>query len=332
MPLTVHFLNVGHGDCTLIEHASGRVTMIDINRSKQLPQRDLDALAAAHHTTRLGLRLSGPPGFRSWEDYYRSLLVDPCTYFDAWFPGRSVFRYLQTHPDMDHMTGLFEFFYNGRRELENFWDVEHSKTMSEDELERSPYDYADWVAYQLMQYGQLADGRTHKVHHKLAGATGDFWTPDGIEVLAPTTDLIDYSNRTEDWNNLSYVVRVSHAGRSIILPGDAEKPEWDKIESLADAFGWDLRCDILKASHHGRESGYSESAVDAMSPDFVVCSVGKKPDTDASDEYAAHGARVLSTRYHGTIRVKIADDGALSITDHNGTILGSNPALYSWRG
>src|SRR5438132_1700669 len=33
---TIHFLNVGHGDCTIIEHASGNITMIDINNSDSL--------------------------------------------------------------------------------------------------------------------------------------------------------------------------------------------------------------------------------------------------------------------------------------------------------
>ncbi len=32
--LRVHFLNVGHGDCTIISHPSGRLTMIDINNSQ----------------------------------------------------------------------------------------------------------------------------------------------------------------------------------------------------------------------------------------------------------------------------------------------------------
>ena len=32
----IHFLNVGHGDCTIIEHASGRITMVDINNSDSL--------------------------------------------------------------------------------------------------------------------------------------------------------------------------------------------------------------------------------------------------------------------------------------------------------
>ena len=32
--LQVDFLNVGHGDCTVISHPSGRLTMIDINNSQ----------------------------------------------------------------------------------------------------------------------------------------------------------------------------------------------------------------------------------------------------------------------------------------------------------
>ena len=32
--LRVHFLNVGNGDCTIISHPSGRLTMIDINNSQ----------------------------------------------------------------------------------------------------------------------------------------------------------------------------------------------------------------------------------------------------------------------------------------------------------
>ncbi len=32
--LRVHFLNVGHGDCTIISHHSGRLTMVDINNSQ----------------------------------------------------------------------------------------------------------------------------------------------------------------------------------------------------------------------------------------------------------------------------------------------------------
>ena len=34
--LRIHFLNVGHGDCTIIEHPSGRLTVIDINNGEYI--------------------------------------------------------------------------------------------------------------------------------------------------------------------------------------------------------------------------------------------------------------------------------------------------------
>src|SRR5690242_5239883 len=44
MPLRNHFLNVGHGDCTIIEHPSGRLTMIDVNNSQDYDSESLTEL------------------------------------------------------------------------------------------------------------------------------------------------------------------------------------------------------------------------------------------------------------------------------------------------
>jgi beta-lactamase superfamily II metal-dependent hydrolase len=98
---------------------------------------------------------------------------------------------------------------------------------------------------------------------------------------------------------------------------------------MLDAFSAsDLKCDVLKASHHGRDSDYDEEAVTAMSPDIVVCSVGKKPDTDASEKYADHGAQVLSTRYHGTITVSIKENGKVVVKDRNLEKIAALDRLY----
>ena len=326
MTLTAHFLNVGHGDCTILEHDSGRITLIDINNSKSLPDSDVEALAMAHSITASVFRSGGAPpdGFESWEDYYKSFLVDPVDYFtDTFGADAKVFRYIQSHPDMDHMSGLHRFFTQEKIGLINMWDVENSKTLDPDSF-GGRFNEADWNTYQQMRSGKTDDGSDLKVLHPLAGDSRQYWEDDSITVLAPTADLIEYADSSENWNNLSFVLRVSHAGRSIILPGDAEKPVWDKI--VADNPD-ELPCDILKASHHGRESGYSESATELMAPDYVICSIGKKPSTDASDEYASHGASVKSTRYHGTISVTIDDDGAVDITNRNGKTIGTLPAL-----
>src|SRR6266496_3429473 len=283
--LTLHFLNVGHGDCTFVELPSARLMMIDINNSTSLPESDVLALAE-HEGVSLARFMAKGAYFqaRSWEDYYESLLVDPHDYYVDHFSGRSVFRYIQTHPDMDHMGGLHRFFWQEEVTLENFWDVEHNKTKDEDDFANSPYAYVDWLVYRLLRDGTGPNNSTHKVIHNLRGDNGHYWSDDSIEVLSPTTELISACNTSENYNNCSYVLKLTYAGRTVILPGDAERPAWT---SMLEDLGEDaMKCDVFKAAHHGRESGYDEDAVSAMSPDIVICSVGKKPSTDASDEYA----------------------------------------------
>jgi competence protein ComEC len=319
--LRAHFLNVGHGDCTMIELPSERIMMVDINNSKSLPEDDVIALARSRGVSVLEFKTAGasgvPGGNRSWEEYYRSLLVDPHEYWQEKFSGKSLFRYIQTHPDMDHMGGLFRFFYqNGAVPLSNFWDTDHDKDFVESDFDNSPYSWADWVTYKILRSGTGRDDSKHAVLKNFANSTGLYWTEDGIEIFSPTSELVDACKDRGTYNNLSYVLKISHGGRSIILPGDAETDAWSSIRETFSAA--DLQCDILKAAHHGRESGYNADAVADMSPSIVICSVGKKPATDASDEYASHGARVLSTRYNGTITVTIWDDGDLWVDNSFG--------------
>jgi hypothetical protein len=44
--LRIHFLNVGHGDCTIISHPSGRLTMIDINNCQDYDEESFKELLA----------------------------------------------------------------------------------------------------------------------------------------------------------------------------------------------------------------------------------------------------------------------------------------------
>lgn len=250
MTIKVHFLNVGHGDCTIIEHESGRLTMIDINNSTTLPLADVEALAETKNLTLSAFR-HGTVLTKSWDEYYRGLLVDPVEFWRDRFPGRALFRYIQSHPDMDHMSGLGNLLWTEKVPVENFWDIDHQKTHTEADFDNSPYSWYDWAVYRAAARGGGPDGSSHAVHRKTRGATGDFWTPDGLTVLSPTTELADYCDRTENWNNGSYVLALEHGGRRLILPGDAEKPAWDALE----AAGVDLSCDVLKAAHHGRKSG-----------------------------------------------------------------------------
>jgi len=62
--LRVHFLNVGHGDCTIIKHPSGRLTMIDVNNSQDFdPETFAEELAEEQRRQRArGTLLGGGLG------------------------------------------------------------------------------------------------------------------------------------------------------------------------------------------------------------------------------------------------------------------------------
>jgi competence protein ComEC len=312
--LKIHFLNVGHGDCTFIEFPSGRLGMVDVNNTKSIPDEDRRALF--EEAPQWYVELAKASATRSWEDYYKDKMVDPFEYHRDKLDGRAVFRYIQTHPDMDHMSGFHQFFKDGSVDLGCMWDTKHTKELDSADFENSGYEEVDWLLYSLRRLGRGPYGTDFSTLNIEPGSQNNYWQQDGITILSPTETLVKACDIAEDWNNMSYVLRIDHAGRSVILPGDACAVAWDSI--LANWPVGALDCDVLKAAHHGRKSGFHDEAVDAMDPSVVICSVGKKPDTDASAKYAAKGADVFSTRYHGTITVTIWDDGDIWVRNDGG--------------
>src|SRR5687768_12249552 len=115
MPLKIHFLNVGRGDCAIVEFPSGRVGMIDIDNLKVLDEDTRRELVEEYRDSqRYREDLYGYSGVslatreRDLIKRAEERLTDPLEYYDAHVgPTRDVFRMIVTHPDMDHMTGLY---------------------------------------------------------------------------------------------------------------------------------------------------------------------------------------------------------------------------------
>lgn len=316
MSLTIHFLNVGHGDCTIIKFESGRLAVVDINTSskflederktllKELGYADLDITLADYK----GLTLSG-------FDRFERLLDDPAAFLKRNYDGERIFRFVLTHPDMDHMSGIFRLLNQCKVPVDNFWDIENSKTMDKADFEDSPYEYADWVQYQALRLGADRDNQV-KVLKLLRGAQNKYYQEDGIHILAPTEELAQIAEDTGNYNIGSYVLLIEHGACKIILGADAEEPTWKDIYlNYSSEF---LRCDLLKASHHGRRSGYFQPAIKDILPKYTIVSVGKKPETDASHLYGQYST-VFSTRYYGTITAKCWKDGDIWLYDCNGS-------------
>jgi competence protein ComEC len=311
----VHFLNVGHGDCTIIEHASGHLTMIDINNGGDLDSDSAKSIAEACNVQNYFVKsaVAEALGQRRWDILekagYQIELTNPVEFLKKMHPANNLFRYVQSHPDLDHMRGLVAL--NGSEvKITNFWDTNHDK----DPEFHWKGDEEEWK-----EYLALGDGkRGSTVLHLLRGSTGKYYNTDqagnspgdGLEILSPTQELIKEANEAGDTNNLSYVLRLRYAGVSVIFGSDAEDKAWD---SIVDHYGDDLKCNVLKASHHGRDSGYHQEAVRRMNPQFTIVSVGKKPSTDASNKYRQYSQNVWSTRWRGNIRLEIADTGQATI-------------------
>ncbi len=295
----IHFLNVGHGDCSIIEFPN-RNMMIDINNGQALDETTKNELMESFSITPVDLLFKSFTEVLS-EKGYNISLTNPIQYIRD-LGITSFFRFVLSHPHMDHMTGLHALVNEEKIEILNFW---HSGVdIEKPDFSESIYNEEDWDTYIKLKDSE----ENPKNLVKNSGDTGEFWTNDGIEILSPTNDLKELGVEKGKLNLCSYVFLITYKGYKFVLAGDAEKENWDYIvENYKDKI---TNINILKAAHHGRESGFHEEAVKLMNPEYTIVSVGKKPDTDAHNKYKKYTReKVLSTRYRGNITVTIDDYG-----------------------
>ena len=313
-PLELWFVNVGHGDSTIIRFPSGRLAIVDINNGKALDERSVaelcEFLGVSPLSYRLACRVGGSEQYALKD--YEALLEDPVDVLKRECPGEDVFRFIATHPDMDHLSGLYRLsVQEASIAILNFWDTANTKAMTAADFKDTRYDPRDWAEYKRLGSGDAGV----KVLQNYRGAEGQYWTDDGVVILTPTRSIVEDANEREDWNHLSYVLKIVYGGTSVILPGDATTKSQN---DLVDVFGDGLRATILKAPHHGRDSAYCDDFVRLVEPDYTIVSVGKKPDNDASNKYRKHSKKVYSTRFNGTIHAQLWPDGTVRMFNHAG--------------
>ena len=258
----VHFLTVGEGDCTLIRHSSGRVSMIDIcggNRAR----KSQEELRRAMLIESLQLARGNPLGnYRMCEnpthplDYIQDRSLHP------------IYRFISTHPDMDHLDGfkaLLDTFA-----VHNFWHTGAEK--QKPEFDKSPYSEADWDAYKKVQRGDVSGTKSLE---KLDGATFEFANKGGdgdrgdcLHIAAPSAGLVSQANNEQEFNDSSYIIVYRMQGGKIVICGDAEDGAFnhaiEKYPRLMEDVG------ILLAPHHGRDSGRDYGFLDHLNPRFTL--------------------------------------------------------------
>lgn len=183
---------------------------------------------------------------------------------------KNVIRFISTHPDQDHLSGLK--YLDEQIDICNFYCVENKAT-KDDETE------------DFKHYCKLRDS---DVCYYLYNGCSRKWLnmsdenghgSAGINCLWPNVnnykfkEALNAAKAGNAFNNLSPIITYSlENGVRIMWMGDIEK---DFIEDIKGEVDWP-KIDILFAPHHGRDSGKVPSDVLAkLNPSLII--IGEAP-------------------------------------------------------
>ncbi len=257
MPV-VHFLNVGDGDCSIIQHGSGRITVLDIcNGGSTMQKAPLEAFGRQLGIAKTG---SGNYGMRKYP-------TEPISYMKKIGISR-VFRFILTHPDMDHMDGFKELC--DEIGILNFWDSGVRK--AKPDFSEGRYNEEDWDHYVKVRDGKCSGVTvvTPKAGSRFQYANRG--VPDGrgdcLDIVAPDSVLVAAANKSDDPNDASYVLVYRTCGGRIVFSGDAHDNTWKYVLKHHKELVQD--CAVLIAPHHGRDSDRSFDFLDVLSPKLTL--------------------------------------------------------------
>lgn len=134
---------------------------------------------------------------------------------------------------------------------------------------------------------------------------------DGVRVLVlnpPPTNAYGtsalYGTGSDDAtiNNYSVSLQIDYGATRFILTGDAES---EAEGAMLGAHG-DLRCDVLKAGHHGSKNATGNDWLSRLTPRHAIISCGRHnhfghPAPATLARLAAHGTEIFRTDKQGAI-------------------------------
>jgi len=139
----------------------------------------------------------------------------------------------------------------------------------------------------------------------------------GINII--DTDDIDFfllapnSDKYNETNNYSLLVRLDYRNSSFLFTGDAEKESEEEIINQ----GYNIDVDVLKVGHHGGVSSTSQKFLENVNPFYAVISVGGNnsyghPHKETLERLANMNIKVLRTDEMGTI-IMTSDGNTINI-------------------
>lgn len=305
---TVHFLNVGNGDCSIIQHGSGRVSVIDVSKGQSSQQ---EAIAEAIGARGIGQSAANRAA-TSGNFQMRDRSTNPVRYLRK-LEVNEIFRFILSHPDMDHLDG-FKALCNEIR-IRNFWDSGVRKPKPS--FDAGPFREEDWDHYVTVR--DRKSGAT--VVSPLAGSRFDFANkgdPNGqgdcLHVVAPNATLVSDGTSSGDPNDASYVLVYHSRGGRIVFAGDSHDATWEYI--LSEHAGLVSNCAVLIAPHHGRASGRDFTFLDTVNPRLTLFGCADS-DHLAYSAWARRGLKIITNNQAGNIVLDGQAEGVFVYVENN---------------
>lgn len=258
----IHFLNVLEGDCNIIQHDSGRLTVIDVsNAYNDIDTEEEKKVKVSKEREERRLRTMVPSGK---VDYKQKETPDnPILYLRERIKPSEIFRFIITHPDMDHLDGikdLYEEYF-----VRNTWDTDNKKELDLKNF-GGGYNKEDWIFYK-----NLRDGKYNNTTRLTYYDSNDclYWNQDNFKILTPSPQLLKKAIENGDYNDSSYSILFTPPKKDggkwkILFGGDTHDESWNHIISK---YKKDLeKIDVLFAPHHGRDSDRDYTFLETLKP------------------------------------------------------------------
>jgi beta-lactamase superfamily II metal-dependent hydrolase len=261
----VHFLNVLEGDCNIIQHDSGRISVIDVSNASNEDETSAErATRTSAQRQTMFSRTQVPQGKT---DYRQKLQPDnPIEYLRNRIITEEIFRFIITHPDMDHLDGLRDLFASFK--IACFWDTDNKKEILD--FNGGGYNKEDWDFYLKLRDGKYRPDVRRTFY---SGNSWNYFQQDYIQILGPTSELLQNSIEKDDYNDSSYVLLYTPPKGNggvwkILLAGDSHDDSWSHI--LSNYKDMISNVDVLLAPHHGRDSNRNYDFLKIVNPTVTL--------------------------------------------------------------
>lgn len=259
--MTVHHINMGQADATLIELKTAAILIDAGGSSIKDQQRDRKHLLK---------------------------------YLDDFFAARpllnnTIYSFIITHPHIDHTKLMMNVMKRYR--VKNLIDNGDDGGSGIAPLKSARQYIRDYNASHQRQIIY------NKIDSADIGAEGySTWWLRKLRDTEPDVDVrfLNASRNCKSGNNDSLVTLITYRGAKYLITGDAE---WDdKYETCTPAIPRMLSrfqhsslldVDVYKVGHHGSHNGTNIEFLRAMSPKVSILSAGHYQDRDPNDKYDA---------------------------------------------